>query len=248
MKISIITACYNAESTIETAIKSVAAQSYSDIEYIIIDGDSTDRTKEIINHYTQDISVFISEADNGIYDALNKGIKAATGDIIGFLHADDIFKSAHTIEAISSCIERNNADGVYGDLEYVQSNDTNKVVRYWKSQPFKSGLLKRGWMPAHPTLFLKRELYDKYGLFDTQLRIAADYDFILRIFKNKKLSFSYLPQVITQMRLGGASNKSIKNIIIKSKEDLLALRRNKVGGFITLAVKNFSKLPQFFKR
>lgn len=248
MTISIITATYNAERTIENAIHSVLSQTYPNIEYIIIDGKSTDGTIDIINKHKNQINYFISEPDNGIYDALNKGIERATGDIIGFLHADDAFKSENTIENIAQEFKTTNADGVYGDLEYVNSEDTQKVVRYWKSKNFKPQLLTQGWMPAHPTLFLKKEIYKAYGLFNINFHIAADYDFILRIFKNKTLKFTYIPMVITQMRLGGASNKSLKNLWIKTSEDIKALKINKVGGLHTIIWKNLSKLPQFFKR
>ncbi len=248
MTISIITATFNAERTIESAIQSVLSQTYKSVEYIIIDGQSSDTTLSIIRKYESKISQYISEPDGGIYDALNKGIQRATGDIIGFLHADDAFKSKDTLEMIADTFQKNNCDGVYGDLEYVNSQDTDKVVRYWKSQSYKPSLIKRGWMPAHPTLFLKHEVYNAYGLFNTGFKIAADYEFILRIFKNKSLRFSYVPVVITQMRLGGASNKSLKNLWVKTKEDIKALKINEVGGVHTIVWKNLSKLPQFIKR
>jgi len=248
MKVSIITATYNAAKTLQSTIDSIAEQSYRNIEYIVIDGDSKDNTKQIIADNKRYISQHISEPDKGIYDALNKGLNKATGDIIGFLHADDIFKSEDTIQAIVSLFENTKSDGVYGDLEYVATDNTNKVIRYWKSKAFKYKMLKAGWMPAHPTLFLRKEVYKTYGNFDTRFKIAADYDFILRVFKNKTLNFSYLPNVITKMRLGGASNKSLTNIITKSREDIQALRNNKIGGFHTIIWKNLSKLPQFIKR
>ncbi len=144
--------------------------------------------------------------------------------------------------------EQKQVDGIYGDLEYVDKQDTSKVIRYWKSNPFNRKYLHYGWMPAHPTLFLKREVYEKYGRFDLDFTIAADYDFMLRILKHTELQFAYLPQVITKMRLGGESNKSIQNIIQKSKEDLRAIRKNKVGGWRTLLFKNFSKITQFIQR
>ncbi len=248
MTISIITATYNAEKTLETAIQSVINQTYPHIEYIIIDGGSTDNTLQIIEKYKPFISHLISEKDNGIYDALNKGIDLAKGDIVGVLHADDIFYDDYSIETIAKAFHKNDVDAVYGDLEYVQSTDVSKIVRYWQSKPFKKHLLKFGWMPPHPTLYVKNEVFKKIGAFNLQYKISADYDFILRLFSNTKYSFAYLPIVITKMRLGGASNKSINNIILKSKEDLNALRSNKVGGMISLFFKNISKLPQFIKR
>lgn len=248
MTISIITATYNACQTIEAAIKSVINQTYPHIEYIIVDGGSTDGTIELIKRYKPFIHHLISEPDNGIYDALNKGINMATGDIVGFLHADDILDNDSTIDIIMQMFSDKNVTGVYGDLEYVQHQDTEKVIRYWESEPFKYQLLKLGWMPPHPTLFIRKTVYDTIGNFNLKFKIAADYDFILRCFSIPHYSFKYLPMVITRMRIGGASNKSIKNILIKSKEDLHALKQNKIGGIFTLLLKNISKLPQFFKR
>lgn len=248
MIISIITATFNVESTIETAIKSVINQSYSAIEYIIIDGGSTDKTLNIINKYKSNIHHLISEPDTGIYDALNKGIQKATGDVIAFLHADDLYDNNLIIEKIANTFKRGDYDAVYGDLEYVQHQNPNKVIRYWKSEPFKPSLLKKGWMPAHPTLFVRRNIYQTIGNFNLNYKISADYDFILRFFSKPNYSFCYLPGVIVKMRVGGASNKSLKNIILKSKEDISALKLNSVGGILTLAWKNLSKIPQFIKR
>jgi glycosyltransferase len=188
----------------------------------------------------------VSEKDYGIYDALNKGISAASGDIIGFVHSDDFLASSDIINDIVSMMKTESLDGVYGNLQYVDKINTKKIIRNWKSCHFKTGLLKNGWMPPHPTLFLKREVYQKYGLFDVSYRISADYDFMLRIFKDSELKFGYLPKVITKMRVGGASNRSIKNIIEKSKEDYRAIKSNNIGDFLTLIRKNTSKLKQFF--
>ena len=248
MTISIITATYNASQTIEAAIKSVINQTYPHIEFIIIDGGSTDGTLKLIDRYKPFIRHFVSEPDNGIYDALNKGIKLATGDVIGFLHADDLFDNDSTVDTVMEMMSDEKITGVYGDLEYVQHQDPDKVIRYWESKPFKFNLLKTGWMPPHPTLFVRKSTYDTIGLFNAKYKIAADYDFILRCFTNPHYTFKYLPMVITRMRVGGESNKSIKNILLKSKEDLQALKQNKIGGVFTLLWKNISKLPQFIKR
>ncbi|WP_053990059.1 glycosyltransferase family 2 protein [Mangrovimonas sp. TPBH4] len=251
MKVSIITATYNSEATIEGCIKSVLSQDYSYIEYIIIDGASSDHTLSIINSYKQKYTniVLVTESDKGIYDALNKGIKAATGDVVGFLHSDDFFNSTYTIGNIVATFTEGPIDGVYGNLDYVSSKDTNKIVRHWQSQPFSKSLLNRGWMPAHPTVFLRKEVYNKHGLFNMEFRIAADYDMMLRIFCDETLQFKFLPEVITKMRVGGASNRSLKNIITKSKEDYRALKLNKLSFPIwSLVLKNCSKIPQFFKK
>ena len=247
MKISIITATYNSYPAIIDCIKSVARQSLKP-EHILIDGGSKDMTLGTIKN-SNSVSKHISEPDKGIYDALNKGIKLATGDIIGFLHSDDLLASNDIFEKISETFEETKADVVYGDLVYVDKEDTEKVIRYWKSKSFKAGLLKRGWMPAHPTVFAKKEVYEKLGLFDLSFKIAADYDLMLRIFQDQGLKFIYLPEVITRMRIGGASNKSIKNIIKKSTEDYRAIKKNGLPlSAWTLALKNLSKLPQFFMR
>ncbi len=248
MTISIITAIYNARATIETAIKSVINQTYPHIEYIIVDGGSTDGTLDIIEKYRPFIHQFVSEPDKGIYDALNKGVKMATGDIVGFLHADDLFDHDDIIDSIAHSFATKNASAIYGDLEYVNNQFPDKVIRYWKSKEFTPSLLKLGWMPPHPTLFVRKSIYDAIGIFNDNYKISADYDFVLRLFSKKEYHFSYLPMVITRMRVGGASNKSIKNIIQKSKEDIRALKQNKAGGIFTLLWKNISKLPQFIKR
>lgn len=247
MKISIITATYNSASTITSAIESVLEQDYPNIEHIIIDGASKDNTVELVKSYQKDHPniVFKSEADKGIYDALNKGVSMATGDIIGFLHSDDFFHNRETIEKIVTKLQQSGANGIFGDLQYVNAEKTTKVIRYWKSKPFQPKLLQRGWMPAHPTLFLKKEVYQKHGNFDLTFKIAADYDFMLRILKDNSLNLEYLPEIITHMRVGGASN-AVGNIKQKMKEDLKALRKNEIKlPYITLVRKNISKITQF---
>ena len=227
---------------------SIVSQDYSDLEYLFIDGGSSDNTLSIIKKYRQNnpFIKMVSEKDYGIYDALNKGISAASGDIIGFVHSDDFLASSDIINDIVSMMKTESLDGVYGNLQYVNKNNTQKVTRNWISCDFKFSLLKNGWMPPHPTLFLKKEVYQKHGLFDVSYRISADYDFMLRIFKDSELKLGYLPKVITKMRVGGASNRSLKNIIKKSKEDYRAIKSNNIGDFLTLIRKNTSKLKQFF--
>ncbi|WP_452229287.1 MULTISPECIES: glycosyltransferase family 2 protein [unclassified Lacinutrix] len=252
MKISIITATYNSGATITSCMASVLAQTYPNIEYVIIDGNSTDNTiatvKQIQSEAPNANIVIQSEPDKGIYDALNKGIALATGDVIGFVHSDDLLANPKTLETIATIFKNQTVDGVYGDLQYVNKSDITKVIRYWKSEVFTKRLLKKGWMPAHPTLFLKRDVYKKHGRFNLTYKIAADYDFILRVFKDDSLAFSYLPEVITKMRAGGASNRSLKNILIKSKEDYKAITTNNIGSIWTILQKNVSKLNQFFKK
>ena len=248
MKISIVTSVYNNKETISEAIESVLSQTYDNIEYIVVDGASSDGTVDIIENYADKITTFISEPDKGIYDGLNKGIGLATGDVVGFLHSDDLFEDEYVLEKIAKAFKTMHVDSIYGDLTYVSKEDTSKVVRYWKSGVFTMGKLKRGWMPPHPTFYVKREVYQKYGVFDTTFKIAADYDSILRFLGREKVSTHYIHEVLVKMRVGGASNKSIKNLVQKSKEDLKAMKNNGVGHVGSLLVKNASKLPQFFSR
>lgn len=248
MKVSLITATYNSERTIKTCLESVANQSYPNIEHLVIDGKSLDDTIKIVNdHSKQRGNVrLVSEPDEGIYDALNKGIKQATGDIIGFVHSDDILSSEETINNIVKEFKEQQVDGVYGDLKYVDSIDITKIKRYWRSSRFTASKLKNGWMPPHPTLYLRKDVYNVNGLFDANLKIAADYEFILRIFKKSELSFSYIPKVFVLMRTGGESNKTLGNIISKSKEDYYALRTNKIKfPLLALFKKNAQKIPQW---
>ena len=244
MKISIVTSVYNNQETIREAIETVLSQTYNNIEYIIIDGASKDGTTDIIRSYGNQITIFKSEQDNGIYDGLNKGIAIATGDVIGFLHSDDLYSNSNVIAHVADAFTNNNIDAVYGDLVYTSKSDTSKILRYWKSCEFNNQLLSRGWMPAHPTFFVKRSLYEKYGFFDTTYQIAADYDFMLRIL-SKNIKTEYLPFVIYKMRIGGESNKNIRNIVHKMREDYRALKSNNIGGIWSLTLKNLSKIQQF---
>ena len=251
MKISLITATYNSADTIRDCLYSVVCQDYPDLEHIVVDGASGDGTHEILKKESAGRSGlrFVSEPDHGIYDALNKGIAMATGDVIGFLHSDDLLETPGTLTGIASCFSKNAADGVYGDLVYVVPSDPSRIVRYWKGKPYNAKLLEAGWMPAHPTLFLKREVYEKYGGFDVSYRIAADYEFMLRILKDPAYRFTYLPKLLVRMRTGGASNRSLKNLLRKSAEDYRAMRNQGIPfPALTLARKNLSKITQFLHR
>ncbi len=244
-KISVITVVYNNHAHIAETICSVFSQTYSNIEYIIVDGASTDGTLNVINQFRNRIHHVVSEPDKGIYDALNKGLRIATGDVIGFLHSDDEFSSSTVLETIAQAFRAGDWDGVYSDLEYVKNK---KVVRFWKSCPFQAPLLARGWMPPHPTLYLKREVYQEVGLFNLDYKIAADYDFILRTFNTLNYRFYYLSQVTVKMAWGGASNGTIKKIVQKSIEDVTIMRKNGLAAKRGLFLKNFSKLVQFLKK
>ncbi|HSP88789.1 MAG TPA: glycosyltransferase family 2 protein, partial [Ignavibacteriaceae bacterium] len=217
------------------------------IEYIVVDGGSTDGKVDIIKKYSNRISKWISETDNGIFDALNKGINLSTGNIIGFLHSDDLFTDSNAIEKIAGKFKLKNINAVYSDLVYVRKGNINKIVRFWKAGNFSANSLKFGWMPPHPTLFVKSSLYKEYGLFDIGLKIASDYDMVLRLFKNNPGSIAYIKEVFVKMRLGGRSNRSIKDIFRKSREDYKVLKKNNFTfPAFTLLIKNIRKITQFF--
>ena len=245
MKVSIITIAYNSGKSIADAIDSVLGQTYPNIEYIVVDGQSKDDTMDIVRSFGTRITKHISEPDKGIYDALNKGIRLAGGDVVGFLHSDDIFAGPDVIADAVALFSEKQTDSIYGDLQYVYKNDTSRVFRNWKAGSFSMQKLRFGWMPPHPTFYVKKQVYDQYGLFNTDFRIAADYENMLRFLGKHRISTAYLPRVMVKMRVGGASNRSLKNIIQKSSEDLRAMRINNFGNIITLAGKNFRKLNQF---
>ncbi|MCU4175940.1 glycosyltransferase family 2 protein [Carboxylicivirga sp. N1Y90] len=248
-KISLITVTYNSATTLESTIKSIAEQTaYEEIEYIIIDGNSSDNTVDVIKENEKLINKWISEPDNGIYDAMNKGVKMASGKWIGFLHADDIFANNKVIETLIDLVSNNEYNTVYGNLDYVSANNIDKTIRQWISKPFEKSMLKKGWMPPHPTLYINKEHFSKIGLFNTDYKIAADFDFVLRLFSHPHTASIFNNRLMIKMRVGGASNRSIKNILTKSKEDYLALKRNNIGGAVALIKKNTSKLHQFFKK
>ncbi|WP_119290377.1 glycosyltransferase family 2 protein [Azohydromonas sediminis] len=246
MKISVVTACYNCAATIADALASVAAQTHPAVEHVVVDGASSDGTWDVVRTWKASRLVACSERDRGIYDALNKGIARSTGDVIGFLHADDVFAGPDVLAWVAEAFADPEVDAVYGDLQYVRREDPARVVRYWRSGPFDTGLLERGWMPPHPTLYVRRALYERLGGYDVTYRIAADYEFILRLFRTPGLRAAYIPRVMVKMRTGGASNRSLRNIARKSAEDLRALRKHRIGGVHTLVWKNVSKLRQFF--
>ncbi len=248
MKITVITAVLNNKETIVDAIESVLSQTYKDIEHIVIDGASMDGTVELVRSYGDKIDKIVSEPDEGIYDALNKGIGLATGDVVGFLNSDDIYAHDRVLEKIAEAFKREKVDSTYGDLNYVKREDISTVVRHWKSHLFSEKKLRQGWMPPHPTFYVKREIYEKYGMFDTSFEIAADYDSILRFLGKHRISTTYIHGVLVKMRLGGVSNRDLKSILRKSGEDYRALKKNGIGGHGVVFMKNISKVPQFFKR
>jgi glycosyltransferase involved in cell wall biosynthesis len=246
MKVSLITVVYNGEKYLADCIESVIGQTYQDLEYIVIDGASTDSTLSIIEKYKADITQFVSEKDKGMYDALNKGIDMATGEIIGILNADDMLASVDVIGNIVAQFEKYGADGVYGNLNYINPHRANAIVRKWVSKPFTSGDIKLGWMPAHPTLYLKKKLFKKFGYYSLDFGTAADYELMLRFLYQCQVKAVFLDQLIVDMRIGGMSNASMKHRYHALINDLKALKANHLPfPLFTLLLKKMSKLKQF---
>ncbi|MEQ9880395.1 glycosyltransferase family 2 protein [Pectobacterium aroidearum] len=248
MKVSIITATFNSAKTISDTLNSLNNQTYSDIEYIIIDGGSKDNTLSLIDNCSNRVSTIISESDEGIYDALNKGILSATGDIIGFLHSDDFFAYPDAVKDIVDTMISSNVDAVYGDLNYISAINSDVIVRKWVSGDFDINKMKLGWMPPHPTFYMKRSCYQKFGFFDLSYKISADYDSLLRYLWTHKITVKYIPNVLINMRVGGISNRSLSNMIMKTKEDIKAMKSNNLPWLTAVAGKNLSKIPQFLKK
>lgn len=248
MKFSIITATWNRSRTLQQAIESLAAQTFQDYEHIVQDGGSDDGTMELLERYGDPRRKVVSARDDGIYDALNKALERCSGDVIGLLHSDDFYADNLVLDRVAAAFLGTKADSVHGDLDYVSAQDTGKIIRHWKSGDYRPERLRRGWMPPHPALFLKREVIEQFGGYDTSFRISADYDSILRYFVKGRMTSAYVPEVLVKMRVGGESNRSLERIIRKSTEDLRAIRKNNVGGLSVLACKNIRKIPQFVSR
>ena len=244
MKISVITVCFNAVSTIESSILSVIEQDYENIEYIVIDGGSNDGTIEVIQHYSSHISCFVSEPDKGIYDAINKGIKQATGHVIGLLHANDCFAGSNILSTIAQAFFKEKADAVYGNLVFC--NEKGHTVRNWKSVHCSGLLLELGWMPPHPTLYIRKEIYSRYGSYRLDFGTAADYELILRLFYRYNIKTCYVNLVFTKMLTGGISNKSILNHVTGNSNDFKAMKMHHLRApFIAIFLKPLQKLFQY---
>lgn len=247
MTVSIITATYNSAAVVATSIQSVINQTHTAIEQVFIDGASTDDTVSIIKDYSP-LATIVSEKDNGIYDAMNKGVNLATGDIIGILNSDDFYVSPQVIEKVVACFEATGADAVYGDLLY-SSLKTGKIVRTWKAGKYRKQAFLYGWMPPHPTFFVRKEVYERYGNFNVNLYTAADYELMLRFLYRYNIKVAYLPEILVNMRMGGASNSSIRNRLLANKGDRLAWEINSLTPYwITLYLKPLRKINQFFTR
>ena len=245
MKISIITVCYNSAETIYDTINSVNNQTYPNIEHIFIDGRSTDNTLEIINLNSERDKIVISEKDFGLYDAMNKGIKLATGDIIGLINSDDLYCDPHALYKVAEEFKKNkNLDSVYADLYYVSKNNINKIIRRWVTG--YQSKFKYGWHPAHPTFYIKKSVYNRFGLFDLSFRLAADFEIMLRFLEKHKISTTYLKEPLLKMRLGGETNKSLKNIYYQNIECLRAFDKNNIKVF-KLLYPLFRIIPKLFQ-
>lgn len=247
-KISIITAVYNRKGSIAQAIESVTNQTYSNIEHVIIDGASTDGTTEIIKQLIKPKDIFLSEPDKGIYDALNKGLQLSTGEIIGLVHSDDFLANERVLSEVAKAFSDPNVELVYGDLDYVSKENTDRIIRHWKSKPFNVDLLKQGWMPAHPTVFIRRSLYEKMGGYNLKYSIAADYDWCIRYLKTSNIKTIYIPRVLVKMRVGGESNGSTKKFIIRNKEIYLIFRNHGFSSYESLkamVIRNLAKIKQY---
>lgn len=249
MKISIITVSYNSSETIEATIKSVLSQSYPDIEYIIIDGKSKDSTMEIVNKYRDKIGVIVSERDKGIYDAMNKGVALSTGDVVGILNSDDFYADEHVIRDVVNKFRETECDALYADLVYVNRGQEDQIIRVWSAGEYRPGRFLKGWMPPHPTFFVKKSLYDRLGSYNTTLRSAADYELMLRFIHKNKIKLAYLPRIITKMRSGGQSNVSLRNRLKANMEDRAAWRMNDIKpSWYTLTWKPLSKVFQYIRK
>jgi glycosyltransferase len=247
MKISIITITYNSAKTLQRALDSVQSQTYKDVEHILVDGASTDGTLAMIEAYAQkhENVRYLSEPDTGIYNAINKGIRMATGDVIGFLHSDDVFYSPDSLELVHQAFVVAHADVTYADLQYCSGD---KVIRRWLSNAFDPESLKYGWMPPHPTMYCRKEVYQRVGEYDESLRISADYDMVLRIF-NAGYRLYYIPEVLVNMQVGGASNRNFRARMAKTQEDFKVLRKNNIGaGMLTVGCKQLRKIRQFTRK
>lgn len=249
MKVTIITVTYNSDKYLEHCIRSVLGQTYPDIEYIIIDGKSSDNTPAIIRKYESRIAKWISEPDKGMFDALNKGMALATGDIIGLLHSDDVFASDDAVASVVKAFEEQGTDTLYADLMYVYPEDLDKVYRIWRGKPYNRNLFRRGWMPAHPTFYIRRSLLETYGGYETHYFSSSDYEFMARYLFRYHLSSYYLPKLLIKMRRGGLSNNNLFKRLRANRRDYLAMKRNGIPfSFFVSILKPLSKLHQYYRK
>lgn len=249
MKISLITATYNSAATIQDTIESVLRQTHDDIEYIIIDGGSKDNTMDIVGKYKDRIACIVSEKDKGIYDAMNKGIRRATGDIVGILNSDDFFTSDDVLHTVASQFkEASDLQALYGDIHFVNPDNLEKSVRYYSSAIFRPYLFRFGFMPAHPSFYVRKAQYDRLGLYDTNYRIAADYDLLIRFLYKERIKTRYLPKNFVTMRTGGASTESLESRLVLNREIVKACKRHGIyTNLLLLSLKYFYKVTELLR-
>ncbi len=249
LTISVVSVCFNAVRTLGDTLASVACQSYQGVDHLIIDGASTDGTVEILKGWEQGFIRWVSEPDCGIYDAMNKGISMATGDVIGTLNADDVYASDSILAQVAEVFADPTVDACYADLVYVDQHDPSRIVRYWKSRAYEDGLFERGWMPAHPTFFVRRSVYERFGGFDLNFPRQADFELTMRFLAVHKIKTVYVPNVWVKMRMGGVSNNSIRGVMKGNLEAWRACRKNGLDvGMFFIPRKILSRIPQFFMR
>lgn len=247
MKISVITVVFNGEKTIRETIESVTVQNYQEVEYIVVDGNSTDNTVEIVKSFGDRITKFVSERDRGIYDAMNKGIQLATGEVVGLLNADDLYASPDILSQVAAAFKDANVDAVYGDLQYFNGT-TDRITRHWRAGHYRAGLFLWGWMPPHPTFFIRRSWYEKLGGFRLDMGTAADYELMLRMVHKHEAKMGYVQKVLVRMRVGGVSNVSLKNRLSANRNDARAWKVNGINPYpVTILLKPFRKILQFFR-
>jgi len=251
MLISVVTAVFNREATIQRALESLRTQSYDEVEHVVVDGASTDTSLAVIQGNPPrppHQRIVRSEPDQGIYDALNKGIRLARGEVIGLLHSDDEFAGPRVLQRVAEVMQDSQVDLLFGDLDFFEAGSPSRVLRSWRSTDFERAALNRGWMPPHPTVFVRRSLFERFGLYDSSFRIAGDYEFLLRVLKDESVQVRRVPEVLYRLGIGGASTGSLRGILRKSREDLRAARMHGFQPLLTVALKNARKLHQLFPR
>ncbi len=249
MKLSVVTVCLNARETIAEAVKSIHGQTFEDVEHIVVDGASDDGTLEILEQYRQGITTLISERDSGLYFAMNKGINAATGEYLGFLNSDDVYHHPNALKIVAEALADSSADAAHADLVYVGRDDPSRIVRYWHSKPYMPGMFEAGWHPAHPTLFARTELLKEMGGFNTRYRYHADFDLMVRLFIERKITSVYIPEILVRMRTGGQSTRSLRNIYSGNRESWEIARRFNISQSpLWIARKLGYRVGQYFRR
>ncbi len=249
MKISVITVCFNSAQTIESTLRSVANQADAEVEHIVVDGASTDNTATILQGHLHQLARVISEPDCGIYDAMNKGVRVATGDVIGFLNADDVYAHQNVLATVAEIMEREHLDALFGDVEFFRPGSQIRTLRHYSSARFRPDRIAWGWMPAHPALFVRREVFHQVGLFRADYRIAGDFEFVARAFGKNRLRYRHLPQVLVRMRTGGISTGGWRNTLLLNREVLRACRENSIPtNMLKILSKYPAKLLEYFHK